>query len=81
MIHDNNQSLMSAHKVLELLMTRAAVSGKLQNAAIRIPHKDLKNSIGNSEFDSKVDLLVKLEFNWVEALKLEDNVSMEGEND
>lgn len=66
-MNDNNEHMMSAHKVLELLMTRAAISGKLQNTELRIPHKELKNSIGSTDYDSNVDLLVRIEFDWVDA--------------
>jgi hypothetical protein len=59
-------ALQSAHKVLEYLLTKAALTGKLKNTKIRIPYSDLAKSIGSNDVKN-VDLIVKFQLQWDEG--------------
>lgn len=56
----------SAHKVLELLLTKAAISSKPQKSTVRISYKDLLASIGQ-QTDKNFDLVIKIEMDWDEV--------------
>lgn len=53
----------SAHKLLELLITKALVSGKGKKATVRIPYTDLKPDIGPHEV-VLADLVVTVSVSW-----------------
>lgn len=57
------QSIHSVHKVLEILLTKAAISSKPQKSTIRIPYKELLASIGQ-ETTKEFDLVVTIQMNW-----------------
>lgn len=58
-----SESVMTAHKVLEYALTKAAVSAKLTKTSLRIPYKDLLASIGQTT-DKNIDLILKFEMSW-----------------
>lgn len=71
----------SAHRVLEYLLTKAAVSGKLSSTKIRIPYAELATSIGSVE-SKPIDLIVDIKLEWVENDgDTESAVEMEGSAD
>lgn len=57
------QSTHSAHKVLELLLTKAAISAQPQKSTVRIPYKDLLAAIGQKT-DKNFDLVVTIQMDW-----------------
>ena len=57
------ESVYSVHKVLDLLITKAAVSAKCGKTKVRIPYKDLMASIGQTT-DKQVDLIVSIKLAW-----------------
>jgi len=65
-----NESLLSVHRVLEYLITKATVSGKLKSTKIRIPYSELADSVGQKSYKN-VDLIVKIDFEWDESKELE----------
>lgn len=61
-----SQSVLSAHRVLEFVLTKAAVSAKTHKTTLRIPYKELLASIGK-ETDNNIDLVLTLETSWDES--------------
>lgn len=79
-----NESLLSAHRVLEYLMTKAAVSGKTLNSTVRVPFSELASSVGKTDFEN-VDLVIKFDLSWEksktdEEIELDDDLVEEFDN-
>jgi hypothetical protein len=71
-------ALLSAHRVLEYLLTKAAVTGQLKSTKVRIPYKELAASIGSTEAQA-LDLIVKIDLEWDEQ-KTDEEVEMEADS-
>jgi hypothetical protein len=68
-----NESLLSVHRVIELILTKAAVSAKLSNPTLRIPYKDLMSSVGKTT-DKEIDLVLKITMEWDESQEEETSI-------
>jgi hypothetical protein len=66
------ESLNSAHKLLEFLLTKTAITSKPTKSHIRIPYKDLLAAIGQKT-DKNIDLIVKFDLSWDDA-QVEDEL-------
>ncbi len=69
------ESINSAHKVLEILLTKAAISSKPSASTVRIPYKDLLASIGQKT-DKQIDLLVTISLEW-DAAEYDQSLSLD----
>jgi hypothetical protein len=56
-----------AHKLLELLIVKALVSGKTKEASVRLNIKDLATSFDMTAIDD-VDLVIKIDLSWDEPI-------------
>jgi hypothetical protein len=74
-----SENASAAHRVLEYLMTKAALTGKLKSTTIRVPYNELAASCGAPEKYKNVDLLVKLDFEWVESGNTELEIDFDTE--
>jgi hypothetical protein len=61
-----NESLQAVHRVLEYLLTKAALTGQLKGTTVRIPYNELMAGVGQTKFRD-TDLIVKIDFEWDEA--------------
>lgn len=53
----------SAHKLLELLITKALISGKAKSSSVRISYAELAQAMGQkAEYDT--DLLIRIKLSW-----------------
>ncbi len=55
--------LSTAHTVLELLITKAAISSKPQKSTLRISHDKLMRAVGRTG-DSQTDLVITISMDW-----------------
>ncbi len=56
-------SLQAPHTILEYLITKAAVSGKVSSSTVRIPFADLAASVGkDQQHDS--ELVIEINLSW-----------------
>lgn len=58
-----NSSMMSVHRVLEYLMTKAAITGELKGTTVRIPYKELAHTVGKDS-NKDVDLVITIGLSW-----------------
>jgi hypothetical protein len=76
--------ILSAHRVLEYALTKAAVSAKLTKTTLRIPYKELLHSIGQST-DKEIDLVLTIDTAWDETSRFanldEDSLNLEESED
>jgi hypothetical protein len=56
-------NLLAIYKVLDYLLTKAVLTGKLQNTKIRIPYSELAESVGQQSNKNAI-LVVELKFKW-----------------
>jgi hypothetical protein len=61
-----SEGIMSAHRVLDYALTKAAVSSKLTTTNLRISHKELMASIGRSN-GKDIDLVLTIGMAWDET--------------
>lgn len=61
-----NESLQAVHRVLEYLMTKAALTGQLKGTKVRIPYNELMAATGTVKYKD-IDLIVKIDFEWDET--------------
>jgi hypothetical protein len=59
-------NIQNIHTVLEILITKAALTGKTLGSTIRIPYKDLSELIGKSE-NKDIDLVLTFSLEWDES--------------
>lgn len=62
----SNANVASVHNVLNYLLTKVAVGGKLSKTSIRVPISDLASLVGQVD-ERDVDLIVKIELFWDEG--------------
>jgi hypothetical protein len=53
----------SAHKLLELLITKTIVSGKGRSASVRIPYNELAAAFGKPQM-YETDLQIEISLSW-----------------
>lgn len=58
-----------AHKLLELLIVKALISGKTKNATVRLNSKDLAASFEQTAA-TDIDLVIKFELSWDEPIDI-----------
>jgi len=58
-----SDSVECAHRVLNIILTKAAVSAKLTDCSLRVSYKDLLHSIGQPT-DKDIQLVIKLTMSW-----------------
>lgn len=52
-----------AHKLLELLITKALISGKVRSSSVRLSYAELAAAMGQpAAYDT--DLLIKIKLSW-----------------
>lgn len=56
-----DQNVQTAHAILDLLLTKAAISGKVGNYKLRIPHYQL---VPDSFEYEDVDIIVTIQTDW-----------------
>lgn len=56
----------SAHRILELLFTKAVITGKAKSAIIKIPIEDLRQQYKNGTTKENVDFVVTFTCKWLE---------------
>lgn len=59
----DKSTMQAAHSLLELLITKATISGKLTNSSIKIPYSELTASVGQQRFKD-VNLVIQFNLNW-----------------
>lgn len=79
MISDSSESIMAAHRTLQFLLTKAAISGKVHKTSLRIPFSDLAASVGQQK-SADYDLIVTFNLSWDEH-KVEEEILEESENE
>lgn len=57
----------AAHRILEYLLTKAAVTGKAKKATIKIPYKDLVQDWPNHVGYENVDFILEIKTRWAPA--------------
>lgn len=62
-----SQALQVPHSVLNYLLTKAAVSGKVAKTTLRVPYADLVASVGKST-TKEADLVITIEMSWDEKV-------------
>ncbi|MEZ0209215.1 MAG: hypothetical protein ACAH17_03520 [Candidatus Paceibacterota bacterium] len=69
---EQNPSLLSAYRVLDYALTKAAVSAQLTNTTLRIPYKELVASVGK-ETTKEIDLVLTISMAWDETIEATDD--------
>lgn len=54
----------SAHRILELLLTKAVVTGKAKSAILKIPYQDMTQGWPGAKQYGDVDLIIELKTKW-----------------
>ena len=76
-----NQGTEPAHKLLELLIMKAIISGKAKGSSIRLYAPDLVSDIEQIS-KSKVDLVINFDLSWDEPVDFFDEIeAAEDEHD
>jgi hypothetical protein len=60
-----NEDQAAAHRLLDYLITKAAVSAKTSSKTVRIPYSELLKTIGQTS-NKDVDLVVTISLEWDE---------------
>lgn len=53
----------SAHRLLELLITKTLTSGKVKTSSVRLPYRELAAALGQKTSDD-VDLKITIKLSW-----------------
>lgn len=74
------QGTQAAHKLLELLIMKALVSGKARGSSIRLSSYDLAAEL-EQDAASDVDLVIKFDLSWDESVDVLDEILSEDIDD
>lgn len=69
-----NETAQTAHAMLDLILTKAALGGKIGKMTIRVPHREL---VPDSEEYEDVDIVVTLETKWEQTEDGESKITSE----
>lgn len=71
---DKNQDVQTAHAMLDLILTKAALGGKVGKMTLRIPHRFL---VPHSVEFEEIDVIVTLETKWEQTKNGESEITSE----
>lgn len=69
-----NQNVLNAHAMLDLILTKASLGGKVGKMTLRIPHSELVPELDEYE---EIDIVITLETKWEQTEDGKANLTSE----